>query len=105
MSAARKRELRHVAAEDVLEPPAVLLLAGPGADLLVGQVLQGHRILLGCRLNARRAAGRWKIRPARDRTQDGPRVAVARTRGVDGRGANGRRERRGGERLDVIAGV
>ena len=38
-----QRQLRHVAAEHVLEPPAVLLLARPLADLLVGEVLQGHR--------------------------------------------------------------
>jgi hypothetical protein len=30
-------ELGHVAAIDVLEPPAVLLLQGPFADLFLGQ--------------------------------------------------------------------
>ncbi len=38
-----QRELRHVAAVDVGEPPAVFLFEGPGADLFGGQLLQGHR--------------------------------------------------------------
>ena len=43
-----QRELRHVAAVDVLEPPAVFLLAGPGADLLLGEVRKRHRrVVLG----------------------------------------------------------
>ena len=47
-----QRELRHVAAEYVVEPPAVLLLAGPGADLFFGEVEQGHRFVTG-RLRSR----------------------------------------------------
>ena len=47
-----QRELRHVAAEHVVEPPAVLLLAGPGADLFFGEVQQGHRSVTG-RLRSR----------------------------------------------------
>jgi hypothetical protein len=38
-------ELRHVAAIHVLEPPAVLLLAGPRADLLIGEMQDGQRFL------------------------------------------------------------
>jgi len=35
-------ELGHVAAEDVLEPPAVFLLESPVLDLFVGKLLDGH---------------------------------------------------------------
>ena len=43
------RQLRHVAAVDVLQPPRVLLLARPGADLLVGQLLDRHGASPGLR--------------------------------------------------------
>ena len=37
-----QRELRHVAAVDVVVPPAVLLLAAPVANLVGGQLLERH---------------------------------------------------------------
>jgi len=47
--AERSVSCRHVAPEHVLEPPAVLLLAGPGANLLsvrcrIGSVVAGVRL-------------------------------------------------------------
>src|SRR5439155_19610230 len=37
-------ELRHVAAIHVVEPPAVLLLAGPAANLRIVELLQRHEV-------------------------------------------------------------
>ncbi|MCU0952806.1 MAG: hypothetical protein MUC68_17650 [Burkholderiaceae bacterium] len=39
-----QRELRHVAAEHVLQPPAVFFFAAPVADLVVGELLQRHLV-------------------------------------------------------------
>ncbi len=40
-----KGELREVAAENVLEPPAVLLLPRPGAGLFIGEMCECHDFL------------------------------------------------------------
>ena len=42
-----KRELRHLAAKDIREPPLVFLRARPVSDLLVAQVLDCHGSSVG----------------------------------------------------------
>src|SRR5262249_36829421 len=60
-----QRELRHVAAEDLLQPPAVLLLQAPGADLLLIKFMNGHVALAKARLqgNRSRATGDITVLP------------------------------------------